>query len=74
VRHNNNITNSILQDIHHIAAARQLEVLERIQEEHLSPPESANDLLFLPNIIDESYIQLYIYSLSLECPRAYFYS
>lgn len=59
LRHNNNITNSIVrleQDIHHIAAARQLEVLKRIQEEHLSAQESANDLLLLPNFIDESYI------------------
>lgn len=61
MRHSNNSTNSMLrreQDIHHTAAARQLEVLERIQEEHLPAPESASDLLLLPNIIDESYIPI----------------
>lgn len=46
------------QDLHRIAAARQLEALERIEEGHSSAPERTDDLLLLPNIIDESYIPI----------------
>ncbi len=46
------------QDLHRIAAARQLEVLERIEEGRSSEPESNDDLLLLPNIIDDSYIPI----------------
>jgi hypothetical protein len=46
------------QDLHRIAAARQLEILERIEEGKLSAPEQTEDLLLLPNIIDEKYIPM----------------
>ena len=46
------------QDLHRIAAARQLEVLERIEEGRSSEPERSDDLLQLPNIIDDSYIPI----------------
>jgi hypothetical protein len=46
------------QDLHRIAAARQLETLERIEEGHSSAPDRTDDLLLLPNIIDESYIPI----------------
>ena len=46
------------QDLHRIAAARQLEVLERIEEGRSSEPERTDDLLQLPNIIDDSYIPI----------------
>ena len=46
------------QNLHRIAAARQLEVLERIEEGRSPATEHTEDLLFLPNIIDESYIPI----------------
>lgn len=46
------------QDLHRVAAARQLEVLERIEEGNSSAPEITEDLLLLPNIIDERYIPI----------------
>ena len=46
------------QDLHRIAAERQLEVHERIEEGHISTSDQADQLILLPNIIDDSYIPI----------------